>query len=637
MTQQATDLIGAILGGHYRVTQVLASGGQSETYVAEDLHLPGHPRRVVKRLKTANRDSDSLANARRLFQREAEVLQQSLCRIDQIPNLYAYFEEDQEFYLVQELIEGHTLSSEISPQVNWSESQVTRLLVEVLTLLTFVHGCGIIHRDLKPDNLIRRPDGKLVLIDFGAVKQVVREMEEQSRTVSIGTLGYMPLEQLQGRPTPASDLYALGMIAIQALTSIPPRKLRENTEGELEWRDQVEVSDPLARILTRLTRRQHQQRYQSAQEVLQALRSHADPDQTSVFLDSSPPISSSPSVSASSPSSTLTSPPFTPTPADSRPQLSPRSQIWRRIWPWLALAVFGIGSLGWLRRPDPVLMGIEDLTEAGMYYECIDMSSSVLRAHSYIDEEPSFMHSVQELQGHCQLSWAETLAEQGNYDEAMSLAEQITPAVPAYQPAQNQMRLWSAQAQRQRATSVPSADPDPESEALEDVSFTRLRSHLEAGQWQKADVETDRVLLMAADRQQEEFLTVESIETFSCEALDRIDSLWRNYSNGKFGLSVQRPIWTDAAHDGAPFRDFATEVGWRVEGEYRTYDQIDQGLRASLEQAPAGSMPFAAVARGFVYYDYTVAPGPFTEAWWLYQSEAHFDALMDRLETCGIS
>ena len=158
---------GKLLGGRYQVVEVLANGGFGQTYVAQDMHRPGNPRCVVKHLQPASVNSKFLHNARRLFQTEAEILEQ-LGNHDQIPRLLAYFEEHQEFYLVQEFVQGHTLTKELLPGDRWEESKVYQLLQEVLEILVFVHAHAAIHRDIKPDNLIRRiADGKLVLVDFG--------------------------------------------------------------------------------------------------------------------------------------------------------------------------------------------------------------------------------------------------------------------------------------------------------------------------------------------------------------------------------------------------------------------------------------------------------------------------------------
>ncbi len=276
---------GKLLGVRYQVVEVLAKGGFGQTYIAQDIHRPGNPQCVVKHLLPNSVNSRFLQNARRLFQTEAEILEK-LGNHNQIPRLLAYFEENQEFYLVQEFIPGNTLRAELKPDKRWSESQVYQLLEEVLGILVFVHSNGVIHRDIKPDNLIRRSsDGKLVLVDFGSVKQawtqVITAQEQTSwviagslpATIAIGTPGYMPTEQGRGRPQPNSDLYALGMIAIQALTGKSPTQLLEESDnGEIVWQHQANVSEALASVLTKMARYNCKNRYQTAAEALKLIK-----------------------------------------------------------------------------------------------------------------------------------------------------------------------------------------------------------------------------------------------------------------------------------------------------------------------------------------------------------------------------
>ncbi|HAX84913.1 MAG TPA: serine/threonine protein kinase [Cyanobacteria bacterium UBA11370] len=270
-------MLGKLLDRRYQVDKVLGAGGFGRTYLAQDTRRPGNPICVVKHLQPANSDPGFLETARRLFNSEAETLEQ-LGHHDQIPRLLAYFEEDQEFYLVQEFIEGHPLSQELLPGQRWDESRVIELLQEVLIVLEFVHRHGVIHRDIKPDNLIRRnSDNKLVLVDFGAVKQIRTQLATHygsvNNTVAVGTPGYMSSEQALGQPRPTSDIYALGIIGIQALTGKMPIELQEDLNtGELLWEHLVSVSRGLVYILNRMVRYHFKDRYHSAGEALQALR-----------------------------------------------------------------------------------------------------------------------------------------------------------------------------------------------------------------------------------------------------------------------------------------------------------------------------------------------------------------------------
>ncbi|WP_460204982.1 protein kinase domain-containing protein [Scytonema sp. NUACC21] len=270
-------MIGQLLAGHYKVLEVLGEGGFGQTYIAEDIHLPGNPKCVLKHLKTSSTDPEILETARRLFLKEAETLQK-LGNHDQIPRLFAYFEENQEFYLVQEFVDGYSLGKEICFGQRWTESQVIKMLIEVLSILEFVHSQGVIHRDIKPDNIIRRAsDNKLVLIDFGAIKQLRSQTATRTGhhniTLIVGTRGYMPSEQIRRLPRPSSDIYALGMMGIQALTGVPPHKLQDDPNtGETLWQHLACVSPGLVAVLTKMTHYHFKDRYQTATEALHALR-----------------------------------------------------------------------------------------------------------------------------------------------------------------------------------------------------------------------------------------------------------------------------------------------------------------------------------------------------------------------------
>ncbi|NEQ38711.1 MAG: protein kinase [Okeania sp. SIO3I5] len=267
------SLIGQILRQRYQVIEKLGKGGGfGETYLAEDLDIPEipKPRCVVKRLKPTQKS----AKVKNLFEQEARILNK-LGRHEQIPTLYAYFEHDHEFYLVQELIEGEDLTKEINR--GWSESKVIEFLAEILELLIFVHDNNVIHRDIKPGNIMRRKsDGKLVLIDFGAVKEVrtivVGDDGQPSSMITIGTPGYMPVEQLQGRPQFTSDIYAVGVTTIQALVGKSPQNFPHNISGEIECETLLSgINGELANILIKMVKINWHQRYQNAQIALAEL------------------------------------------------------------------------------------------------------------------------------------------------------------------------------------------------------------------------------------------------------------------------------------------------------------------------------------------------------------------------------
>jgi serine/threonine-protein kinase len=305
------SLSGKLIDRRYRVINLLGEGGFSHTYVAEDTRRPknpDYPKCVVKHLRKNSRNPDFLTNARRLFRTEAETLEK-LGRHNQIPQLLAYLEERGEFYLVQEYIEGHPLSAELQPGRCWQEPRVYAFLQEMLEILAFVHDEGVIHRDIKPDNIIRRRhDRKLCLVDFGTVKQAVSDASPDSlrRTITTGTPGYISIEQWQGNPQLSSDLYALGIVAIQALTGTDPEKFQGNPERFL--RQYHRPIDPaLVEVISNMVRPDWQERYPSAREVLQALQPLAQRFASAAAVDVPPPTDF-----PDSPSQTIISPPSYP-------------------------------------------------------------------------------------------------------------------------------------------------------------------------------------------------------------------------------------------------------------------------------------------------------------------------------------
>ncbi|MBE9169195.1 tetratricopeptide repeat protein [Pleurocapsales cyanobacterium LEGE 06147] len=266
---------GQIIGERYQIIRELGRGGFGKTYLARDIEVPGKPKCVIKQLQPRSNRPEVWRDAKERFNQEA-IVQQRLGNHDQIPRLLSYFEENQEFYLVQEFIEGEELQREVAHQP-LSETQVIALLQDVLRILDFVHKTNVIHRDIKPSNLIRRQkDGKFVLIDFGAVKEITTlalDAQGQVFTQTIGTQGFMPPEQIAGKPVWSSDIYALGQTAIYALTGRSPLEFEEAEEDTLpNWQDFNRISPELAAIVKKMISPKCTERYRSAIEVLQDLQ-----------------------------------------------------------------------------------------------------------------------------------------------------------------------------------------------------------------------------------------------------------------------------------------------------------------------------------------------------------------------------
>lgn len=262
--------MGQTLKNRYQIIEKLGGGAFGQTYLAKDLDLPYQPNYVVKKLEPQNRRTENLHKAKELFDQEARVLYD--IRHKQVPCLLAHFEEDYEFYLVQELIKGQTFEKYFLEKGKLNENQAINLLASTLKVLEYVHNKKIIHRDIKPSNLMRRKSGQVVLIDFGAVKAVSTQTLDSSTdtTVAIGTKGYICGEQARGKPKFSSDIYSLGIVAIEALLGGMPKD--DSYTGEISWKGDVDIGSDFGDFLDRMIDCNYLQRFQTASDARQALK-----------------------------------------------------------------------------------------------------------------------------------------------------------------------------------------------------------------------------------------------------------------------------------------------------------------------------------------------------------------------------
>jgi serine/threonine-protein kinase len=288
-----------LLHDRYQILGILGKGGFGATFVSSDLSLPGNPLCVVKQLRPSTDDPNVFQMARELFEREAETLGK-LGVHPQVPRLLDYFEDNQQFYLVQEYVKGHNLHQEVKKRGPFSEAGVKQFLSELLPILKYIHKQKVIHRDIKPANLIlRETDRKLVLIDFGAVKNQVNTVivNVNSQTAftnfAVGTQGFAPPEQMAMRPVYASDIYAVGATCIYLLTGKSPKAIEVDVNtGELLWEKLVKVSPQFAKVLKTMLEVSVRHRYKSAQEVMDALDMTAYADSLAQSLTAAPMITS---------------------------------------------------------------------------------------------------------------------------------------------------------------------------------------------------------------------------------------------------------------------------------------------------------------------------------------------------------
>jgi serine/threonine-protein kinase len=268
-----------LLRDRYQILGILGKGGFGATFVAIDRAEKSKLPCVVKQLRPASQDPGVFKMAKELFEREAQTLYK-VGDHPQVPKLLHYFEDCQQFYLVQEYIKGRNLHQEVKRRGPFSEAEVRQFLSELLPVLQYIHAQRMIHRDIKPANLIHREtDPKLVLIDFGAVKNQVNTIaatHASSHTAftafAVGTAGFAPPEQMAMRPVYASDIYAVGVTSIYLLTGKSPKDLGcDPLTGEMRWERYVTVSEPFAEVLRNMLEVSVRHRYKSADEALQAL------------------------------------------------------------------------------------------------------------------------------------------------------------------------------------------------------------------------------------------------------------------------------------------------------------------------------------------------------------------------------
>ncbi|MEM8715337.1 MAG: serine/threonine-protein kinase [Cyanobacteria bacterium P01_G01_bin.4] len=482
-------MIGQLLGGRYKISSILATGGMSQTYLARDAQRPGQPTCVVKRLQPPSIEPDQLQLARRLFNTEADVLHQ-LGTHEQIPQLLAYFEEAGEFYLIQEYIDGILLFDNLKTGQRWSESDVIQFLEDVLNLLCFVHERGAIHRDIKPGNLIQRPDSKWVLLDFGAVKQVhltqLQAGQDMSITVAIGTPGYLAPESICGKPRFSSDIFSLGVVAICALTGLSPDAIQDpNSE---DWRERCpDISARLKTILERMTQLNFALRYTTAQQVL-----------TDLTTSDLAGIGTS---TASIPATILASATIPPTVYMRRyvtqtfkhlaplAQTIPAIQNLRKTRQLVGVGLcvgLSLGGLHQLARASQTRARaqLDTLTAAA---QAADHSTCIETAQAISPFSP--IHSdARDILGNCQLAHARQQAQSGHMRDAIATAHQVSRGAPAYDAAQVDIQSWSDRILELAAARYRQGEFDTAiamADAIPNYSPTRSTARRTIGDWRR--------------------------------------------------------------------------------------------------------------------------------------------------------
>ena len=602
-------LIGRTLLSRYKITKSLGGGGFGDTYKAVDIALPDNPPCMVKHLLPKSSNPSILPIAKELFEREAKTLYH-LGEHNQIPRLYAHFEENGEFYLVQEFIDGHDLSEEITIGKKINEKQTIRLLQDILEVLTFVHEQNVIHRDIKPSNIMRRnKDRKLVLIDFGSVK-VLSALTLNAQgltdvTIGVGSSGYMPSEQARGKPKLASDVYAVGIIGIQALTGLAPQQFPEDPNtGEIIWRDLVSVNTQLADALDKMVKDHFSLRYQNASQALKAL---------------------------------------TPTQITTKPKQNNNNNNNnnnKRILPaipaliGIIIVLSGVGFTVYklVNKSNITYSNLDKLLAQENWQEADIMTANLLLKigdqdnSDWLDSDEINNFDCDEIKK-IDLLWQyysggkfgfdiqkkaylETGNKLGDYDEQAYKAfgekigwfkdnqwvnyETIFSFSSLKDASLGLLPLGRRLKNKEMPTIWLSNNGKPRSQLFLRTQNCKISSNLielenllQEKKWQEADRKTAALMLKLSDREQQKWIDVESMNKIDCQHISAIDQLWLKHSDQKFGFSVQKRIWYNIISTSNLDQEFGKQVGWFNGDRWlRSYD-----LNYELEEAPKGYFP----------------------------------------------
>jgi serine/threonine-protein kinase len=521
-----------LLNNRYQIVRALGAGGFGNTFLAEDTQMPSGRRCVIKELRPVANNPQIYQIVQERFQREAAILENLGEDSNSIPSLYAYFETGGQFYLVQQWIEGETIAQKVQKQGCLSESSVREIIISLLPVLDYVHSRRIVHRDIKPDNIILcLKDNQPVLIDFGAVKETMGTMvNSQGMTTSsivIGTPGYMAAEQGIGRPVYASDLYSLGLTAIYALTGKQPQDLQTDpSNGEFLWQQYASsISPSLAAVLNKAVQSHPRDRFTSASEMLQALQS-------------SPPAPAytPPPVPAYTP--TLPSPPSSP----SSPSPLP--------------VTLNVAPPPESNSSNALIIG--SLVASGLIGAAVVIALAINKQSTQTTTGTNSASSVNS-----------SVPATANPSTAVAVSTPA-PAV-SYPPSV--------------AVEPPPSRPASNLASEAGINYSYLENLLASGKLKSADRETTNLMVQMGNPARSTYLDPQSFWRIPCTDLQTIDRLWRQYSDGKFGFSIQKGIWQQVGQSKSQFDRY---VGWSG----RKYDNI-----IFSSQAPTGHLPYIRVLK----------------------------------------
>ena len=271
-----TLVTGQVLQNRYRIVSLLGQGGMGAVYRAWDTRL-NVPAALKEMIPQPRLDATTVAQLRQQFHQEAIILAEM--NHPHLVNVTDFFEEEYSTYLVMGFIEGESLASRIAREGALPESQVLAWAWQLLAALAYCHSRGVIHRDVKPQNVVIRPEGQAVLVDFGLVK-LWDSRNPRTRTAmrGMGTPEYAPPEQYGTKPghtDPRSDLYSLGATLYHTLTGQSPLTATNRMADPDQFVPvrglNSHVSAQTEAAVLRAMELERNKRFQSAREMAMAL------------------------------------------------------------------------------------------------------------------------------------------------------------------------------------------------------------------------------------------------------------------------------------------------------------------------------------------------------------------------------
>ena len=293
------DFAREVLQDSYHIVKKLDEEEFETVYLAESKDSSVSTKYLVQQFTPQYLSQAQLAVAQDLFKQEAAVLE-ALGKHPQIPSIHDYFETQGQFFVVQEFIFGQSFQEELNEAKPYSETETIEFLNNILPVLQFIHENNYIHRDIKPSHLMRNDaNQKIYLINFYSIKEKINPQNlditgQFMPHLTVGTQGYIPMEQHLGKPEFCSDIYALGIVVIQALTKIKLNQLNYDDDNNPVWRHFLpnisNFSPQFLDIIDTMVRCNHRKRYQSAIAILGSLKqsnySHKFPENSSIVQNS---------------------------------------------------------------------------------------------------------------------------------------------------------------------------------------------------------------------------------------------------------------------------------------------------------------------------------------------------------------